>query len=204
MRIYLLRHGETAYNAEKRYQGTRDIPLSDAGRAKLARADFSPRQVVTSPLCRAVETARVLFPDAALKVEHDLREMCFGVFEGKTYREMEGDPDFLACVGADRSGRCPGGESRGEFSLRTCAAFERLMEQALSAGEELLVIMAHGDTQMALMERYALPHRPYDDWCGANGGGYVLETDKTRWDARTMTLVETVQYTKQEKDGECE
>ena len=40
MLIYLLRHGLTAYNAEKRYQGQRDIPLSPAGRAQLRQADL--------------------------------------------------------------------------------------------------------------------------------------------------------------------
>ena len=52
MLIYLLRHGLTEYNAEKRYQGQRDIPLSAAGRAALCRADISPRTVYITPLCR--------------------------------------------------------------------------------------------------------------------------------------------------------
>ena len=43
MLIYLLRHGLTAYNAEKRYQGQRDIPLCPAGRAQLRQADLRPR-----------------------------------------------------------------------------------------------------------------------------------------------------------------
>ena len=42
MKIYLLRHGVTIYNTEKRYQGQRDIPLSTQGRAQLRRADFTP------------------------------------------------------------------------------------------------------------------------------------------------------------------
>ena len=45
MLIYLLRHGLTAYNAEKRYQGQRDIPLSPEGRAQLRQADLRPRTV---------------------------------------------------------------------------------------------------------------------------------------------------------------
>ncbi len=49
MLIYLLRHGLTAYNAEKRYQGQRDIPLSAAGRAVLRRADFRPEDGVYYP-----------------------------------------------------------------------------------------------------------------------------------------------------------
>ena len=45
MLIYLLRHGLTAYNAEKRYQGQRDIPLCPAGRAQLRQADLWPETV---------------------------------------------------------------------------------------------------------------------------------------------------------------
>lgn len=83
MKVYLLRHGQTEYNVDKRYQGTRDIPLSEKGRAALRRADIEPDTVYVSPLCRAVDTARVLFPAARLVPVHDLREMCFGIFEGR-------------------------------------------------------------------------------------------------------------------------
>ena len=62
MKIYLLRHGQTEYNEQKRYQGTRDIPLSEKGRACLRQADLEPAEVYVSPLSRAVETAQILFP----------------------------------------------------------------------------------------------------------------------------------------------
>ena len=157
MKVYLLRHGQTEYNVDKRYQGTRDIPLSEKGRAALRRADIEPDTVYVSPLCRAVDTARVLFPAARLVPVHDLREMCFGIFEGRNYVEMERDPDYLAWVGDDCMGRCPGGESRAEFSDRTCAAFASLVDEALARGADMLVVMAHGGTQMAGMARSACP-----------------------------------------------
>ena len=50
MLIYLLRHGQTEYNAQKRYQGQRDIPLSPEGAAQLRRADFDPDVVYVSTL----------------------------------------------------------------------------------------------------------------------------------------------------------
>ena len=56
MLIYLLRHGLTAYNAEKRYQGQRDIPLSPEGRAQLCRAHIQPKTVYITPLCRTRQT----------------------------------------------------------------------------------------------------------------------------------------------------
>ena len=52
MLIYLLRHGQTEYNAQKRYQGQRDIPLSAAGIAQLRQADFAPEVVYVTPLKR--------------------------------------------------------------------------------------------------------------------------------------------------------
>ncbi len=61
MLIYLLRHGLTAYNAEKRYQGQRDIPLSPRPR-QLRQADLRPETVYITPLCRTRQTAEVLFP----------------------------------------------------------------------------------------------------------------------------------------------
>jgi len=197
MKVYLLRHGETEYNVEKRYQGTRDIPLSKKGRAELAAADFSPEIVYVSPLCRATQTAAILFPHSRQIAEYDLREMCFGIFEGRNYVEMEKDPDYLAWVGEDCMGRCPGGETRGEFTARTCAVFERLLAEAFRKGEEQLVILAHGGTQMALMEQYALPKRDYYHWCGPNGGGYVLEAAEEEWrTARTMRYLGEVRYGK--------
>ena len=194
MKIYLLRHGETAYNVQQRYQGAQDIPLSPKGRAELIRADLSPKKVYISPLCRAKETADVLFPDALKISVPGLREMAFGVFEGRNYREMEHDPVYRAWVEGNCEGEIPGGESKALFSSRTCAAFALLVERTLNAGESTLVIVAHAGTQMAVMERYALPHRPYFDWYSPNGGGFLL--DASQWKtSHTLTLLNTVQYT---------
>ncbi len=96
MQIYLLRHGQTAWNAARRYQGNQDIPLSAEGRAALRRADFSPARVYVSPLMRARQTAAVLFPQAEQIVVPDLREMNFGSYEGRPYINIEEDAEFLA------------------------------------------------------------------------------------------------------------
>ena len=185
MLIYLLRHGLTEYNAEKRYQGQRDIPLSAAGRAMLCRADISPKTVYITPLCRTRQTAEVLFPGARLVEIDGLKEMCFGSFEGRNYIEMEHDPDYLAWVAANCESPCPDGETKASFSERICRAFSSLVDKALADG-----------TQMAAMERYALPHKNYYEWCAPNAGGFVL--DAKDWTAkRVLYLVKTVQYTKE-------
>ena len=197
MLIYLLRHGLTAYNAEKRYQGQRDIPLCPAGRAQLRQADLRPETVYITPLCRTRQTAEVLFPGARLVEVKDLQEMCFGSFEGRNFIEMEHDPDYLAWVNANCESPCPDGETKAVFSERVCRAFAALVDRALAEGEETLVILAHGGTQMAAMERYALPHADYYHWCAPNAGGYVL--DAGEWaEQRVLHLLKTVQYTKED------
>ena len=118
MLIYLLRHGLTQDNQEKRYQGRRDVPLCPQGLAQLCRADVAPKTVMITSLQRTRQTAEVLFPDAELVVADGLKEMDFGVFEGRNYREMEYDPQYRAWVETGCEGRCPGGESKAEFCQR--------------------------------------------------------------------------------------
>lgn len=195
MRIYLLRHGETVYNAQKKYLGRTDLPLSPQGRAALTQADFSPGTVYVSPLRRTAETAQILFPGAAQIVVPGLREMDFGVFEGRSCRDMEDFQPYRRWVDGNCLGPVPGGESREAFSVRTCAAFEALAAQALEAGEDPLVIVAHGGTQMAVMERLALPRRDYFSWNGPLGGGFVLD-GSCRQGELVLRLLGTVRYTR--------
>ena len=195
MMVWLLRHGRTQYNDERRYQGQLDIPISPAGAAELTAADFSPETVYVSPLCRARETARILFPNAAQVVIDDFAEMDFGDFDGRTADEMENDAAYRAWVDGDCTAQCPNGESRALFCERTCAAFEGLME---SCQAENLVIVAHGGTLRAVMERYALPERDYFDWMSGNGGGYRLDCDAKLWrERKKLRLAERVRFTRE-------
>lgn len=198
MKIYLLRHGETAWNAQGRYLGRTDLPLSEKGRAELVQADFAPDTVYVSPLGRTAETAGILFPHARLIVVPDLREMDFGVFEGRSWRDMENFAPYREWVDGNCRGPIPEGESMEEFSRRVCAAFGELMDQAAEAGEALLTIVAHGGTQMAALERFALPRGDYFSWRGPLGGGFVLDAGRWR-EERVLTLLDTVRYTRGER-----
>lgn len=173
MLVYLLRHGKTAWNLEGRYQGRSDIPLCEAGKRELSPADFSPERVYVSPMKRAAETAQLLFPGVQPIAVPGLEEMDFGAFEGKRFRDLADDPAYRAWVEGNCTGPCPGGEGREDFSRRVCAAFERLMARE----REQLVIVAHGGTQMAILERYGRPHRDYFAWQSPNGGGFLLEAE---------------------------
>jgi alpha-ribazole phosphatase len=193
MKVYLLRHGETVYNRESRYQGSRDIPLSEEGRAKLHRADFDPAVVYVSPLTRAQETAKILFPEAKLVTIPDLREMDFGVFEGRSAKEMENDPTYRAWTQGNCMGQIPQGESMEGFSRRTCTVLTELIRSALDAGEQELVVVAHGGTQMVAMAQFVRPEKPFFQWLGPNGGGYLLDT--APWEKEgTLELLRQVTY----------
>ena len=196
MKIYLLRHGETEYNAEHRYQGIGDIPLSQSGLDCLKQADFLPETVYITPLKRTRQTAEILFPKANYIPVNDLREMNFGAFEGRNYKEMEHDAAYRAWVDSNCESTCPGGEYKADFSARVCKAFETLVNQSIQNNETTLVIVAHGGTQMAVMERFAEPHKNYYEWCAPTAGGYVL--DDCDWQkSHILHLIDTVQYTKE-------
>ena len=136
--VELIRHGETELQAQGRYQGAVDVPLSGEGRRKLSAGRESlstdgiyrdPAVVYVSPLKRARETASILFPEAVQVVIPGFSEMNFGKFEGRNYKEMENDPDYRAWVEGMCLGKCPGGESREEFCARTCEAFLEVLRQ---------------------------------------------------------------------------
>lgn len=196
MLIYLIRHGETAFNSEKRYQGSLDISLSEAGREKLAAADFCPEVVYTSHLRRTQETARVIFPEAKLVPVRDLREMSFGDYEGRTQAELAGDEAHQVWLASGFTGCCPNQEENHEqFVERTCRAFSDLVDQALDRGEERLVIVAHGGTQMAVMSSFVGGEKEYGRWLTGNAGGYILDT--ALWhEGRGLRLVGQVNYEK--------
>jgi probable phosphoglycerate mutase len=92
--VHFVRHGETAWNAERRFQ-TPDVPLSDAGRAQAAAvaetlAGRNAELILASDYARADETARIISARVGVPVlhEHALRERNFGVMRGRLYAEF--------------------------------------------------------------------------------------------------------------------
>lgn len=177
MRIWLIRHGRTPLNEEGRYQGKLDTGLSEEGQRALRRADVSPARVYVSPALRARQTAGILFPDADQVVAEDLREMDFGAFDGRGWWEMENDADYRSWVDGGCLGQCPGGEDRASCSARVCAAFARILDENLrDCRTDDLFIVAHGGTQMAVLEEWGRPARDYYAWQTPCGWCWCLET----------------------------
>lgn len=113
----LLRHAPTEWNADGRLQGTTDIPLSAAGE-KAAKSWRLPAPAdgwrrVCSPLLRARRTAELVQPSAPVIVDSRLREMSFGMWEGKSVAQLraEGGETFAAAERLGLDFHPPGGES---------------------------------------------------------------------------------------------
>ena len=150
LRLLLLRHGETAWNRERRFQGWTDTPLSEAG---LAQAEAAARElkehalaaVYASPLQRARDTAALIAAPHGLEVETDpdFKEVSFGQWEGLTVDEVrERDAAlYAAWVETPHLVFPPEGESLAEARLRVLAGLERLRAGHPDA---VVCLVAHG------------------------------------------------------------
>ncbi len=149
-RIYLVRHGETAWNAEGRWQGTLDIPLGEVGHQQaqaLAKhlKDRPIAAIYSSDLSRARDTAEPLSRAKGLEIQTDarLRELDFGVFQGLTHDEIRAKypeeerelfVDYLDFV-------LPEGESRRAVQARV---YEMWQEVVRRHPNSEVVVMSHG------------------------------------------------------------
>ncbi len=155
----LLRHGQTPLSIEARFSGVGSDPeLTELGRAqareageRLAGQQFDA--VISSPLRRAAETARVVASGREIVFEDGFRETDFGAFEGLTFAEVHRtSPDELAAWLADPNVAPPGGESFVETDKRVGAALASLAERY---PDSRLLIVSHV-TPIKLLVRRAL------------------------------------------------
>jgi broad specificity phosphatase PhoE len=161
--IYYIRHGETAWNAEGRFQGTQDIPLNDLGRRQAADAggiltdlfardgrNQSSLTFVASPLGRARATMELVrgvlkLPAGGYAVDARLREIGYGRWEGATLAQMQAsDPEIFAARLSDKwTVPPPDGESYASVQARMSDWYNQLTSDT--------VAVAHGGTARALM-----------------------------------------------------
>jgi broad specificity phosphatase PhoE len=157
LRLFLVRHAQTDWNRDRRFQGWRDTTLSDRGRSQAeavarALADADLHAVYASPLERALATAQAIAAPHGLSVRIDeaFKEIGFGAWEGLTVSEVaEQDPDrYRAWVETPERFTAPGGESLQEVRARVLGGLERLR---LGHGEETVCLVAHGVTSRILI-----------------------------------------------------
>ena len=151
-RIILLRHGQTAWNVERRFQGSTDVALTETGigqarRAARLLASLGPDAIISSDLQRAADTAAELATLTGLDItrEEGLRETYAGVWQGLTHEEI------IARYGEEYAAwkrgepiRRGGGELETEVADRAAPVVLRHAEKLPDEGT--LVVVSHGGT----------------------------------------------------------
>lgn len=139
--LYLVRHGETDWNRERRIQGSTDIPLNDTGRIQarragslLARRDWDG--ILSSPLSRAYETASIIAGQVGLAEPQTLDDIA-----ERSYGEAEGLTDRQLSHRFPKGSEVPGRESRGEVASRVIPA---LLQLAESHPGKHFIVTTHG------------------------------------------------------------
>lgn len=147
--FYLVRHGETADNAARIFQGQGGSGLNPRGRAQAERLAarmrrLAPTRIVASDLERAAETARIVGGACGLDVEldRDLREVDLGAWTGKSHDEVASlYPEEWAAWNAGIDVRRGGGETYAELADRVARALARIADGPLPAR---VLVVSHG------------------------------------------------------------
>lgn len=180
--IGLLRHGPTSWNRDKRIQGITDIPLD--------RENFDPRpwrtvldehgpwdHIVTSPLSRAVDTARMLFPDRFPEQDPDLCEQDWGDWTGSSIRELRmrypGAVEVQEALGWNFTPNR--GESRCRMLTRVLAALERITTGRNN--QRILVVTHFGVIMVILNHLQGTTFLPDDSAPVAKRALHLLQQD---------------------------
>jgi broad specificity phosphatase PhoE len=194
-RLIFARHGETAYNAENRLQGQRDIPLNARGREQARalggtlgarfRAEIERLEAaeafVASPLLRARETMEIMreamgLPPGRYRLDSALKELSFGAWEGFTWPELEArDPGGLDARGKEKWRFVPpGGESYAMLVERVRPWLAGLTGDAFA--------VSHGGVARALMTLIAgVPPLKAVDAPIAQGRALAFDGGACRW-----------------------
>ncbi|MCD4670767.1 MAG: histidine phosphatase family protein, partial [Actinomycetia bacterium] len=158
IKLFLIRHGQTSWNVEGRYQGSCDIELNSTGiqQAELAskylsRVKFS--NIYSSPLKRTMKTADIISGKSGqeIKILGELEEVDFGKWEGLKFHEIDKEyhGDYQQWL-ADPYNNCPtGGENFKELTLRTTSIIDKIVAE--NADDSSVAIVTHGGVILSLL-----------------------------------------------------
>jgi len=158
VRLILARHGQTDWNAQRRFQGKTDVPLNEAGlneaKALAERLKNWPFDVIyASPLSRALKTAQIISEvnvnSGSIKVCNELEEMGFGIWEELSIHEViKNFPGQYEAWKDDPSKMIPpGGESFKEIIGRV----KPVLEDILNGQNREVLVVAHGGVIRAIV-----------------------------------------------------
>jgi probable phosphoglycerate mutase len=181
--IVLVRHGETDWNRDRRFQGHADIPLNAAGLDQMREladqlADQSFSVVYTSPLRRASESAELLAERLGVEVRTSdaLKEIDVGAWSGLTVHEVE--ERFPEGFARWVEWRCAGwsdGETYGELGRRVVDGLRQIADR--HPGERVLGVTHGGPIGCAAAAALRVPLHEVRDRLGAVGNAAIIRID---------------------------
>ena len=185
MHLHLIRHGQTAWNAERRIQGQLDAELDDTGRAQaralaptLSELGFGAFYCSTSSRTR--ETAALALAPAAPDIVYrdELREIHLGAWQGRLWDDVIAETPAMVerLLGADPAFAVDGAEGYPELQRRGVAAIERIVDERAA---DVVLVVSHGALIKTVLAHYA--GRPLTDLRAlpslANCARSVIEAD---------------------------
>ena len=177
--IKLYRHGETAWNKEGRLQGWLDSPLTEYGQAQAKKQTEQVELVFSSDLGRAVETAKLMFPQVLLLKDPRLREIYLGDWQGKTISMLTAQSEYRCYL-----------ERPNEFIAHTQESFQAVtqrmqdfLDDILTRKETNIAVVSHGVAIACLVA--ALDERPlhllWQDGLLEGGSCITLVYEHNKW-----------------------
>lgn len=186
-RLLLVRHGETNWNKESRFQGIRDIPLNDNGRSQGRKAATFLQNIpidfaVSSSMLRPKETAEIILaehPDVPLETTPELIEICHGLWEGMLESEIQSEYADLLQQWKDKpeTVQMPEGENLQQVWDRGVAAWNKIAaNHSHTDTPQTGLVVAHDAINKVIL-CYLLGLKPENFWNIKQGNGAVSVID---------------------------
>lgn len=183
-KLICIRHGKTPGNEKGCYIGRTEEELSFDGRKEILENQKkklypSADIIFTSPMKRCVQTAELIYGEQKSYQIRDFKEMDFGRFEGKNYKELSGEPAYQKWIDSNGTLPFPEGESKEAFQMRCVDGFYLLCEivQRMEINQpiETISCVVHGGTIMSLFDAFSEGN--YYDFQCKNGEGFTCLID---------------------------
>lgn len=178
MRIELIRHGKTLGNEKKLFVGRLDECLSENGISEIlelkSQNKYTQNYIIySSPMKRCIQTAEIIFgKNNNIKIIDNLREMDFGIFDGKSFDEVTSDPSYADFGSSEEKMYFPNGENLAEFKQRCISALKMIIDKSQNC-----TIVCHGGVIMALMEWISSGKMKFYDGMCSNAEGFIIEIE---------------------------
>ena len=185
-KLHVIRHGMTDGNKEGYYVGSKDLPVCPEGKEELRNIlkDFEYpyiEKLYTSPLQRCRDTATIIYPHMEQNVVDEMRECCFGAFEGRKFTELQNDEYYIRWLGDSLNNPPPGGESADAFLDRLLHGLGKIFRDMMDNNVTSAALITHGGVIMNLFSAVGLPKHSVTEWKTMNGSGYTVILTPQMW-----------------------